>query len=81
MKTHGGQQLDYDSRSIGSYLFRDDLSNLGVTVTERVNRDSRSQIQVPTVFHIPQVTSLALHHHGSWANIGGDHEGSTLVNE
>jgi len=69
------------TRYSNTHLLRDNLGDLRIAVTKRVDSDTSSEVQVAAILHIPQVATLSLHHHGSRANIGWHHKRSSLIDK
>ena len=59
-------------------LLRDNPTNFWITMPQRINGDSGSKVQVPTIFHIPYIAPFSLHHHWWWAYICAHHVGAML---
>lgn len=60
-------------------LLSEQLGHLGVAVTQSIDGDTRSEVEVLSVLNVPQETSFSLLEHGWWANIGRDHERCRLA--
>ena len=57
----------------GFGLRGDDLRDGRVAVAEGVDGDARGEVEVASVFDVPDVAALAFDHHGRWAHVGRDH--------
>jgi hypothetical protein len=62
-------------------LLGEQFRHLGVTVTQGIDGDSRCEVEVLSVFHIPQEATFSLLEHGRRADIGGNHVWGGLAYE
>lgn len=63
------------------YLLIQQLDHFRITVTERVDSDTRCKVEIPAVFNVPYIASFASFEHEWWADVGGDHVWCLILDE
>jgi hypothetical protein len=62
-------------------LVSNNLGHAGIAVSQGINSNPSSQVEVFSVLHIPEVTPLASDEHWGWSHIGLDHVWGLFVDQ
>ena len=62
------------------HLLADQLRHFGVTVAESIHGDAGREVEISPIFNVPQITTLAFHHHGRWTDVSCNHVGHMITN-